>query len=355
MCRLGPRSARAVRGPLGRVHMGRVQLAALLALLLGGGCDGCFGERDAGPPSEENAGASGLTPEQARQVLARVGDHTITLGHYAAALERMDPLERIRYQTADRRQQLLDELINVELLAREAERRGLDRQPEVVELVREYQRDELLRRLNASAPKPAEISAAEVNEYYQKHRMDFAEPERRRGAHIALESEAKARQALAQAQAATPEGWQELVARHGRAGGAAAADKTEPRPPIEVPGDLGLLAREADTARPDAVSEALRAALFRIPEVGQVYPELVADGGRYHIVRLSSKVEARQRTLSEVEDAVRARIVAERQAEARAGLISRLRETTQVSIDEGALERVPAPGPAAAGSAAPRP
>ena len=44
----------------------------------------------------------GLSPEQAAQVLARVGTRIITLGDFAAALERMDPFERIRYQSDDR-------------------------------------------------------------------------------------------------------------------------------------------------------------------------------------------------------------------------------------------------------------
>jgi peptidyl-prolyl cis-trans isomerase C len=77
------------------------------------------GSSSAAPPGK-------LTIELARQVLVKVGEREITLGDYAETLERMDPFERLRYQSPDRRKQLLNEIIQVELLAEEAKRRGLD-------------------------------------------------------------------------------------------------------------------------------------------------------------------------------------------------------------------------------------
>src|SRR5262249_17504775 len=61
----------------------------------------------------------GVPPDLAGRVLARVGDRTITLGDYVAVLDGMDRIERARYQTPDRREQLLKEIVDVELLARE--------------------------------------------------------------------------------------------------------------------------------------------------------------------------------------------------------------------------------------------
>ncbi|HEX6275195.1 MAG TPA: hypothetical protein VFZ53_19280, partial [Polyangiaceae bacterium] len=74
-----------------------------------------------------------LSPEMAKKTLAKVGDRVITLGEFEATLERMDPFERMRYQSQDRRKRLLDEMIEVELLAGEARRRGLDKLPETEE------------------------------------------------------------------------------------------------------------------------------------------------------------------------------------------------------------------------------
>src|SRR4051794_8577694 len=153
----------------------------------------------------------------------------------------MDPFERMRYQTDDRRQALLDELINVELLAREAERRGLDQKPETQELVRQFQRDELLRRLRASVPGPSQLSVAAVQAYFQEHRADFLDPERRRAAQIVLGDAGQAAKVLSEATGADADRWRALVRQYNPEAAGGEGDKTSARPPLEVPGDLGLL------------------------------------------------------------------------------------------------------------------
>lgn len=331
-------------------------------------CDGCSSGAPGASISADAGASERLTPEQASQVLAKVGSRSITLGDFAAALERMDPFERMRYQTKDRRQALLDEMINVELLAREAERRGLDRRPETIELVRQFQRDELLAQLRASLPRPADLPAADVSRYYQEHRAEFVEPEQRRGAEIVLGDLELARRVAREAAAASPDGWRELVQRHAPAAGAAGAgDKTAARPPIDVPGDLGFLARDADApaqqpstqqppaqqppaqqAASDDVPAAVREALFRIAPPSGVYPEPVTVDGRHHVVRLVSLREARQRTLAEVDTQIRLRMIELRQDEARRALLAELRRQTAVKVDEAALEQVEPVVPASA-------
>ena len=326
------------------------------------GCEACSssGPR-AGASGPSDGGVVGLSTEQAAQVLARVGTRNITLGDYAAALERMDPFERMRYQTEDRRQALLEEMINVELLAREAERRGLDRQPETQELVRQFQRDELLRRLRASVPGPSQLPAGEVQNYYHEHRADFHDPERRRAAQIVLRDEQQALRAVSEAASADEDRWRALVKQYNPEAVSRQGDKTTARPPLDVAGDLGILsppsaspaapgqAAPGQTAPGQAanfeVPEPLRRAVFEIPEVGQVYPRPVAHGGRYYVLRLVSKLEARQRSLEEVDGIVRTELVKRLQAQAQTDLVQRLRQSVSIRIDDAALERVPPPEP----------
>ena len=338
------------------------------------GCEACSTSRpSAGPPGASDGGVVGLSAEQAAAVLARVGTRNITLGDYAAALERMDPFERMRYQTEDRRQALLEEMINVELLAREAERRGLDRQPETQELVRQFQRDELLRRLRASVPGPSQLPVADVQSYYHEHRADFYDAERRRAAQIVLRDEKQALRAVAEATGADEDRWRALVKQYNPEAVSPQGDKTTARPPLDVAGDLGILSPPAEAAvetaaaaspgsapppapkaPPAAGSEAdfevpepLRRAVFQIPEVGQVYPQPVAHAGRYYVLRLVSKLEARQRSLEEVDGIVRTLLVKRLQEQAQTELLSRLRQSVPVRIDDDALGRVPPPEPRA--------
>jgi parvulin-like peptidyl-prolyl isomerase len=310
-----------------------------------------------------------LTPEQAQEVLAKVGDHTITLGEYVAALERMDSFERLRYQSLDRRKLLLNEMIELELLAQEARRRGLDKQPETEERLRQMLRDELFKDLRQKVPGPNEIPEADVRKYFDEHRSEFNEPERRRVAHIALASEQQAKQILERAMkvlsapASSGAGgaagrapsanaeWGKLVATYSIDKPARALGTLPP----ELAGDLGIVGSPGHPrgANP-RVPEALRTAVFRITEVGQVLPEIVSDGGRYHVVRMTGKTDARERRYEEAERTIRVALVQESIKKREAELEQELRAKYPVTIDPAGLAAVEAPKPSApAKSAAP--
>src|ERR1044071_2016871 len=74
---------------------------------------------------------NGLTEEQSKQVLAKVGDTTITLGEFADRLGSQSPYLRARYQSPERRREFLDNMVRFELLALEAKKRGQDKLPDV--------------------------------------------------------------------------------------------------------------------------------------------------------------------------------------------------------------------------------
>ncbi|HVW26175.1 MAG TPA: peptidylprolyl isomerase, partial [Polyangiaceae bacterium] len=167
------------------------------------------GGASAGAPaaSSSSSAPGGLSPELAARVLARVGDRTITLGDYVAVLDGMDRIERARYQTPDRREQLLKEIVEVELLSREAERRGLADKPEAKALERQILRDEVFGELRDKQPPLDQIPAADVRAYYEAHRADFKEPERRRISHIVVSDKATAERVLAEARGTSAKQW----------------------------------------------------------------------------------------------------------------------------------------------------
>lgn len=313
--------------------------AALLAaglLFLGCRRESPGGGAVPGPSASASATAS-LSPELSARVLARVGDHAITLGDYATVLEHMDRFERLRYQTADRRKQLLDEMIDIELLAREAERRGLPEKPETKELVRQILRDEVRKELRDKQLPPEQIPIGEVRAYYDAHRNDFREPERRRIAHIVTKDRVTAEQALAEAKSASPKQWGELVQKY-------STDRQGGEIPVELAGDLGLVAPPAwgknDNAR---VPEAVRVAAFAIESVPGVFDHVVEDSGAFHVVRLTGKNEPRDRTLEEAERPIRIRLVQENLRKAEEDLERDLRVRFPVQVDDAALAKVPVP------------
>ena len=321
---------------------------AVLLAVLALGCD-TKTTKGTAPSASASVAPAGLSPELAARVLAKVGDHEITLGEYAATLERMDPFERLRYQSPDRRKQLLDELIDLELLANEARRRGLDKQPETQERVRQMLRSELLDQVRAAVPTPNDISEADARRYYDAHRDDFREPERRRVAHIALGSEPEAKALLEKAQAASPSDWGKLVAEKSRD----ARGKPSTALPPELAGDLGIVGPPGHPRGENPnVPEAVRAAVFEIDKLGGVLPRVVAASGAFHLVRLTGKTDARDRTFADAERSIRVALVQERIRAREAELETELKKKYPVTIDEQQLGKIPLP---AASSKAPAP
>jgi hypothetical protein len=316
-------------------------LAPLLAALAFGSAAGCDEEplKPRGP--EVGSTVGGLTPEQAGRVVAKVGDKEITLGEFAQTLERMDQFDRLRYQTKERRRELLNEIVDAELLAMEAKRRGLDKLPESEDAVRQILRDAILAQARAALPAPTEIPAAEVRAYYDAHADRFSEPERRRVAVIALDNKADAEKILkAAVKVKNATEWGELFYQH-----SVTAPKTRPlNAPMETAGDLGIVGPPDDKrgANPK-IPETIRAAVFRINNVGSVASEIVRDGNRFYIVRMNGITAAHHRSLAEADRTIRIALMQEKMQKIERDLEEGLRRKFPVEINDKALAAVKLP------------
>jgi len=280
--------------------------------------------------------ARGLSAEDAAQVLATVGDVKITLGDYASAIERMDRYERLRYQSADRRKVLLDEMINLELLAQEARRQKLDVSPEFQLRLDQALRDEVLLDLRASIPGPESIPLPEVRAYYEAHRAEYREPERRRVSAIVVSDESKAKSLLDQAKKADAAGFGELVRKHSQQ--RVVGEST----PLELEGDLGIVSAKGEPqGKGPVLPDTVVTALFELTKVGDVYGKPVRAGQAFYILRMTGRTEARDRSFAEAERSIRVRLVDARTELSEKQLVERLKQEMPITIDDTALAKLP--------------
>lgn len=290
---------------------------------------------DAGPP------VGGLTAAQAARVVARVGDRTITLGDYARTLERMDQFDRLRYQSKERRRELLEEMVDVELLAAEAKRLGIDKDPEAQDAVRTILRDALAAQAREGLPAPAQIAEPDIRAYYEGHLDKFTEPERRRVAAIVMTDRKEAAKVLKDALKAKTQGeWGELFFKH-----SLTAPKTRgPTSPAELAGDIGIVGPLSDPkGGSERVPEAVRVEAFKLKAVGEVVESLVEAEGRHYIVRLNGITPGHKRSLAEADRAIRVLLVQQKMTEREKALEAELRQKFPVEIDEKALAAVKLP------------
>ncbi len=315
--------------------------AVLGALLLVGtsGCKGCDQsalDNDVRGADSGHATTSSLTPEQSAKVLARVGDKTITLGDYVATLEHMDQFDRLRYQSPERRKELLNEMINIELLAAEARAKGYDKDPTAQQDQRNILRDALLVEARKGAQTPDEIPEAEVRAYFDAHRADYRDPERRRVSVIVLKDEATANAVLDQAKKTTTAAqWGELV----RAKSIDAQAKANV--PVDLAGDFGMVTPPSDTHGESLrVPPEVREALFAIPQVGGIFDHVVKSGDKFYVLRLSQKSDAHDRAFAEADRGIRVKLAQDKIHAKEDELLTTLRAQYPVQIDDNALGQV---------------
>lgn len=294
-----------------------------------------------------------LEPSQRDLVVARVGDQSLTLCDFTRRVNSQNPYLRARFNAPEQRRALLQSWVDAELLAAEAQQRGLDREPEVRRAVI----IQLARRLEQSTreavPTPT-VTDAEVRAYYEAHRAEYDTDAEVRASQIVLATRADAERVLADVRA------HEADDAYFRAQVRARS--------VDVPsrareGDLAFFPRAGNPTVPPEVADAA----FSIERNGQILNRVVesAHGGidrapGFHVVRLTARRDALHRTIDDEQQRIRRRLVNEKlnaaQEAAVAGLLARLRGSTAVSIDEAALGRVQVdarPQPAEGGAVAP--
>ncbi len=320
------------------VHSRLIFLLAFLAsvhALAIAGCDSCKKDPSQGTPQSAGPRTNGLTEAEAKQVLAKVGDRTITLGEFANELARQGAYLRARYGSVERRREFLDTMIRAELLAQEARRRGLDKAPEVVEARRKALVQEVLKREFDTRLQLAHVPDAEVKAYYDSHQAEFHRPEQVRISHILLRDRAAAQRVLTLArQNPSDDGaFRQLVNDH-----------TQDEATRDRFGDLGFGSRPTERL-PDEppLADAVVEAAFALTDIGGIAPQLVQTPAGFHIVRLTARRAAQHQSLEDVSRSIRSQLWRHRRDQALAQYVDQLRAAANVQENFAALENIRLP------------
>ncbi len=297
-----------------------VSIAALVLAMAG-----CSKERaqESGPPPEWPK--NGLTEAQAGEVLVKVGDRTITVGEFADRLASQSPYLRARFESPERRREFLDNLVRYELLVYEAKRREYGDDPEIVRARRNAMIQQLIKQEVDEPLAENPVSDEEVAAAYAANPDEFNRRAQVRASHILATKKARAQALLGKAKKTDMAGFRNL-----------AREESEDEATKNDGGDLQFF--EADGEGPP--SEAIREAAFSISKVGAVYPALVQDEDGYHVLMLTGKRAALERTLEQSQRAIRHKLTRERKDAAMEALTARLRKDVEVEVDYDALQQV---------------
>ena len=156
-------------------------------------------------------------------------------------------------------------------MANEAEKRGYDKDPEVVRVMKQQMISKFLQKDFESKLKVEDVPDAQVEKYYKEHPAEFNQKDEVRVGEIVTKDKGKADKAYAEAKAlpkaaaavGDQKGFKDVVTKY-----------SEDEDGKTRAGDLGFMDKES-TRQPKAVVEAA----FKLAEVGDVAAPIKTDKG----------------------------------------------------------------------------
>ena len=311
----------------------KTALTALLGIVLGYGLAvGCQNNKDASQAAPGKAtGASPSSPpqsaEELKAPLAKIDDVTITLGEFQERINRQSPYIRARYTSLEQKKEFLDSLIRFEILAKEAYRRGYDKDPEVVRPMKQVMIQKLMRDEFDSKVTADSITDAEMKTYYDANLDEYVKPEEVRVSAIILKNKAQADRVLLEAHGdagKTNKGFRDLVTKY------STDEETKLRG-----GDL----RYVDMTNKDLPQPVIKAA-FTLINTGDVSGVVDAGNGQFYILKQTGRRKAMTKTFDDAKPQIRNKLFREKRLQAQKDFIDNLKNQAKIEINEANLAKV---------------
>ncbi|HSB70534.1 MAG TPA: peptidylprolyl isomerase [Candidatus Methylomirabilis sp.] len=261
---------------------------------------------------------TGPDAEQAKQIpVARAGERTISLADLRSRLNpralRGLPLPWALTQI----RRILDEAIYGALLEQEALKREYDKRLEIVKEARKLEDMLLLNRLAGTVIYPRiQVSDTDIREFYDQNPKPFTEPEVVHIRAIVLDGEAEAQAVLDEV----------------RAGGdfpTLARSRSKDPGTAQVAGDLGWVKR-------GTLDPTIETAAFSLKE-GEV--GLVKTERASFVLKVEERQPARLLEFTQVKEKAREMLLTRRQREELQRWVARLREASEIVVDEDAIKQ----------------
>jgi peptidyl-prolyl cis-trans isomerase C len=125
-------------------------------------------------------------PKKSGTAVAKGNGFTITSDEFKARLDEQSPFIRARYSTLDRKKEFLDNLVRFEVLAREAEKQGLRKDPDVEQTVKKIMVQKLVQKNFQDTSGASQMPDAELQKYFDDHKADYYRPKKVRAAAIVV-------------------------------------------------------------------------------------------------------------------------------------------------------------------------
>jgi peptidyl-prolyl cis-trans isomerase C len=287
------------------------------------------------------AAAIACTPQKAPKksgpVVASGKGISITADEFKARLDEQSPFIRARYASLDRKKEFLDNLIRFEVLAREAERQHLDKDPDVQNTLKKIMVQRLVQKNFQDTAGTGDVPDADIQKYFDEHRDEFNRPRRVRVAAViwnAPQGSPDRAKKLALAQKALAKLKVEEK-KNTLAFAQIVAEYSEDAATKPLQGDLQFKSQE-ELAK--AYSKEVAEAAFKL-KAGESSPVVQAPQGIY-LLKYTGEQPELVRTLDQAKAQIANRLHREKKTKEFDEWLKGLRERAEVKTNDKALEAI---------------
>lgn len=286
---------------------------------------------------------TGLSPEQAAKVVAKVGDQKITVGDVTEQINRLSPYIKRRWATPEKRKELLQKLIQIELLSQEAISQGLDNSPEVQRAVKQVMVRLLVKNDLQKELFPTSVDEQILKKEYETNWLKYHTAAQHRMSQIVVHTEAEAKQHMKEILAApSPRGIFRDLAR-------SVSIDEESR---SHAGDIGYITNPADIAKSakngenrafvqtEGVGDQIAKAAWTLKQPNEIYPTPIKTDQGYHILMLTTVRPELNRSFNSVKRLIESRLLRGIKKEKMDFFVATLKKKSNVKIYKENLEKV---------------
>ncbi len=274
---------------------------------------------------EESAAAAGKAVADNSPVVATVGGEKITEADIESFLSQIPEQARARYASPEGKKEFVTSLTEIKVMAIEAKKKGLDKNPDVKRKI-DFMSDQLLARdLAESSFEQIKVSDEEISAFYNENKEKFTRGPRAKLRHILVPSEAEAKSILARLKKG--EDFSKLAGEKSKC------------PSSKQGGDL-------DWATQGMMVPEFEKAAFALKK-GQM-SEVVKTSFGYHIIMCDDVDAGGQIAMADARNDIERQIRNTKGEETVKALIEQAKKATPVTINEGYFQstepEMPIPG-----------
>jgi peptidyl-prolyl cis-trans isomerase C len=276
----------------------------------------------------------------------------ITTEEFKARLDEQSPFMRARYSTLEKKKEFLDNLIRFELLSREAEKAGLDRDPEVQKTLRRIMVQKLVQSRFQKPDSENDVPEADLKQYYDSHEKEFVRVKRIGLSQVFFKADAGSRaKKLALAKSTLAKIKAEEAKKTPGAFANIAREVSEDDATKARGGDLGGMKTQEDLEK--QFSKEIADKLFALKS-GDLTDPIESPTG-LHLFRVNNVIDGSVTTFDTAKRQIAMRLSRERKSKEFDEWVKKLRDEAAITVDDAELEKIPVPAAPATPPGATRP